>query len=113
MDNDRDDFDDEFNKTEEGKKLRKNLDKAYDKYYYSNDDTDDDTRAKEWDRVESEYLKAGETYVANKMLKKYGAQSLAEWRNFDNSTKYWKNGKQVTAENVVEDMIADWELHVS
>jgi len=111
MDKDRDDFDDEFDKTEEGKKLRKKFDKAYDKYFYSNDDSDDEKRDKEWDRAETEYLKAGETYVANKMLEKYGSQSLAEWRNFDNSTKYWKNGKQVTAETVVEDMIEDWELH--
>lgn len=74
MDNDANDYDEEFANSKQGKKLGKEYSKWLDKYENSEDLTREDED--KFFKIEENYMKARSHYQGKKLLEKYGKKGM-------------------------------------
>lgn len=91
------DYDDEFDKTSEGKKILSEYKKQIDKMY--RDDWEDDGKL---EKAEEAYLRKQAEYSAKKLIKKYGNQRADMYAN---------RGRMNSGKNAVDAMSDEWWIH--
>ena len=71
------DYDDEYDRTEEGKKKKKAYEKEIDKMFNDPDFDDSLDKQSKFAKVEEDYLRSQARYTAKKLLNDYGSEKLS------------------------------------
>lgn len=98
-------YDDEYDKTEEGKKKKKAYEKEITKMFDDPDFDGNVSKQSKFNKVEEDYLRSQARYTANKLLQDYGSEKLSILAS-RGSDRILNDGK--AAMKAIED---EWWIH--
>lgn len=95
-------FEDEFDETESGKKMKRNYEKQINRMYSDNDWDDNPQKQKEFNAAEESYLRKQAEYAAKKLIETYGNEKVSI---------YASRGKIQSGKSAMELISDQWWTH--